>query len=159
MSIKTCYIIGCNTNELPFENDESSESFHRFDKFLYQKIVSLCILGFTRFYTGLNNWVEIWSAENVIRLSNFCSEIELCVILKDCYNIGRKGEAQQRLEHILENADSVAGTYNNALKSIYNIDACLVIYDPRNVDSSIRALIDDAQKMSKEIFTINPWDF
>ena len=159
---KACCVVGCDIKNLPF-NDEYSMEFSEYDNRIQDILETLYDYGYTKFFVCLNSWVEIWAAENIIRMSQSCPAIELHIMVASCSKFKESNDAtfQARSEHIqfcthyVEDISNLISEESRSKWMVQKSDLLFVIGNPRK-DINLNSLLEIANFQHCLVYVLDP---
>lgn len=119
---KTVCFSGHRPEKLPGKGDENREETAFIKKLLADKISQCIRNGYTRFFSGTARGIDLWAAEEVIRMREASPGITLvCVKPFENQGIDFPADDRQLYEKIISLADSVVCTSAQYKKNCYSI--------------------------------------
>ena len=163
---KSCAFTGHRPAKFAFGYDESDKRCIELKRKLRDTVTSLCFEGYTTFYVGMAEGVDIWAAECLIDLLEFFRKIELCAVIpfRD-QKTGMNSDYKARYERILKYASQTFVISEKLTKGCFKArnyfmveqsDALVAVYDEINSRSGTGQTVRHAEGLSKRIILIKP---
>jgi uncharacterized phage-like protein YoqJ len=155
---KTVCFSGHRPEKLPGRGDNSREETIFIKNLLKEKIAHCILDGYTRFFSGTARGIDLWAAEEVIRMRDDFPDITLvCVKPFEDQGMDFPSEDRRLYEKIITLADSVVCTSECYSRNCYSIrnkymvdNSALLIAFVRNYRSGTGQTINYAGKLGKK---------
>lgn len=163
---KSCAFTGHRPSGFAFGYNESDGRCVELKGRLRDAVTSLCFEGYTTFYVGMAEGVDIWAAECLIDLFEFFHRIELCAVIPfRGQKNGMNTDYRARYERILEHASQTFIISEKMTKDCFKArnrfmvdqsDTLIAVYDESNSRSGTGQTVRYAEELSKKIILIKP---
>lgn len=164
--IRACAFTGHRPSGFDFGYNEEDGRCRRIKRELSDAITALCFEGYTAFYVGMAEGVDIWAAECLISLFEFFPKIEIFAVIPYRGQInGMTDDYKRRYERILEYASQtfiISEEYTkNCFKArnyfmVEQSDTLIAVYDSGKPRTGTGQTVRFAEESGKRIIYIKP---
>lgn len=164
--IKSCAFTGHRPSGFDFGYDEDNEHCRRIKRELKDAVTALCFEGYTAFYVGMAEGVDIWAAECLISLLEFFPKLEIFAVIPFRGQIhGMTDAYKSRYERIIEYASQTFIISEEYTKNCFRArnyfmveqsDTLIAVYDNSKALTGTGQTVRYAEGKGKRIIYIKP---